>query len=221
MWQGSAFNCTGNRISLLHRINDEAYCNGRAIYGRIISTDHRNYTSVLNVNVSSILHGKTVECWYDNGTSLMHIRSYTIIVKSGKHNNNNNTTCVIITKLIIFLIEPFPPPENLSISHLNSTHLSFMWSTVLSVCTTLHYKIHATDCGFCPPATVNPEMTCGGIILDGRVCTVQIETSFCDQIVGNLSVPVSVTLKGNNLAFINGLMHSVVLKLQEHPLFQE
>ena len=56
VWQGSAFNCTGNRISLLHHIiNDDGYCNGRKIHGQITLHEivNNTYTSVLNVTASS------------------------------------------------------------------------------------------------------------------------------------------------------------------------
>ena len=87
IWQGSAFQCTGNRISLLHTIlNDADSCNGGEIHGQLTSVDTTNniYTSVLNVTSRVELNNKTVECFYDNGRDIVNIVGYRIELFTGQ-----------------------------------------------------------------------------------------------------------------------------------------
>ena len=91
VWQGSAFHCAGNRISLLHTFHDfstnVASCNNGAIDGKMVSVDVENsrYSSQLNVTVSLDLHNKTIECLYSNGTHLTHIQNFIIHIQSSKY----------------------------------------------------------------------------------------------------------------------------------------
>ena len=74
VWQGSAFQCSGlNRyISLRHsnyNATEKPYgeCNNGAISARAIGVHDNQFTSKLNVNISSEMNNKTVECVHDNG----------------------------------------------------------------------------------------------------------------------------------------------------------
>ena len=88
VWQGTAFNCTGNRISLLHsdQSGHSPSCNGGAIRGQLTSfnPDNNSYSSELDVAARVGLHNKTVECFYSNGTDLIRINGYVIEIQSGK-----------------------------------------------------------------------------------------------------------------------------------------
>ena len=86
VWTGSAFNCasSSNEIVLLHRpiISDNVYystCNG-AIVARILSVEGNNFTSQLNVTVTSEIIGKTIECLHDDGTIVYTQFSSTISI---------------------------------------------------------------------------------------------------------------------------------------------
>ena len=86
IWQGSAFQCTGNRISLLHHIsNDADSCNGGEIHGQLTSVDATSniYTSVLNITARVELNNETVECLYDDGYNIVHIVDYRIEIFTG------------------------------------------------------------------------------------------------------------------------------------------
>ena len=74
IWRGSAFNCVllNNEIILFHwpTMSDNVYyhtCNNGAIVARILSVDGNNFTSQLNVTVTSETIGKTIECLHDDG----------------------------------------------------------------------------------------------------------------------------------------------------------
>ena len=63
IWRGSAFNCDskGNEIFLLNH-SHKGTCNGGMITGRVIRRENDNYTSQLNVILSSELIGRVIEC---------------------------------------------------------------------------------------------------------------------------------------------------------------
>jgi hypothetical protein len=68
IWRGSAFNCpsSGNEISLLNSYIDDGTCNNEMIVGRVIRREETNYTSQLNVTLSSDLIGEIIECASDS-----------------------------------------------------------------------------------------------------------------------------------------------------------
>ena len=81
IWTGSAFDClhTGNEIFFLsHSRTGAAICNNGAIVANVISVEERNYTSQLNVTVTSDIAGKTIECYQYDGLSITHTISLVI-----------------------------------------------------------------------------------------------------------------------------------------------
>ena len=69
LWNGTAFNCA---IILLHHYylsTDGAIgsCNNGTIVGRSLSVEGNNYTSQLNVTVTSDTAGETIMCFHYNG----------------------------------------------------------------------------------------------------------------------------------------------------------
>ena len=75
VWGGSAFDCGGNEITLIHHNfnhGTSAECNDRAIIGESISVsdDETCFTSRLNVTISIGLRNKTVNC-SDSGTQII------------------------------------------------------------------------------------------------------------------------------------------------------
>ena len=74
IWTGSAFNCSNRdyMILLFHNYfslakGDYGLCNNGDIVGQSLSVEGNNYTSQLNVTVTSNTAGKTIECSYDDG----------------------------------------------------------------------------------------------------------------------------------------------------------
>ena len=74
IWRGSAFDCTGQEISLLHRLytdnstHTRAYgvCNDGSIVAQSLRLENDTYVSQLNVTVSDSVIGKSIECIFDN-----------------------------------------------------------------------------------------------------------------------------------------------------------
>ena len=66
VWRGSAFNCLGNDINLLHSSIGSGIgtCNNGAIVAQKLRATDGFYTSQLNVTISSDVIGKSVECAY-------------------------------------------------------------------------------------------------------------------------------------------------------------
>ena len=80
IWTGSAFNCAGNEIALIHRNGRETsgVCNNGAIVARSLSVEGNNYTSQLNVTVTPDTAGRTIECASDNGIRIITSKIPTI-----------------------------------------------------------------------------------------------------------------------------------------------
>ena len=74
--------CPFGEILLLHYRFPSAVveCNNGAIVARSLSVEGNNYTSQLNVTVTSDIAGTTVECGYDNSTH--YIVKWSIVVPS-------------------------------------------------------------------------------------------------------------------------------------------
>ena len=81
-WSGSAFDCASNEIILLHALykNNSTHarargeCNNGAIVAQIVRVKNDTYVSQLNVTVSDSVIGETIECFYDNNTTIMSQR---------------------------------------------------------------------------------------------------------------------------------------------------
>ena len=92
VWGGEAFDCPGtdNVINLRHRatINSmsERECSSGAITGRLIHAQPEQglYTSQLMVNVSSLdTNGTTIECYYDNGSTVIEVGTSVLTTTRG------------------------------------------------------------------------------------------------------------------------------------------
>ena len=81
----------------------------------------------------------------------------------------------------------------------NSSRLIFQWSSVSPSFEAIHYLINASDnCGHCPNITNTTTVTCHGVSLDGELCIFALQTVVCDDIIGNESRKVIVTLRGKS-----------------------
>ena len=74
VWRGSAFDCqsSGNEIFLLHSDfmgSTVITCNGGQIIGRSLEVTNNCYASQLEVNITTEMEGRTVECAYESGSS--------------------------------------------------------------------------------------------------------------------------------------------------------
>ena len=89
IWEGSAFSCLSDEITLLHRQFPESargQCNSGSIVGRSLRIDNGSYyTSQLNVTVSSDMIGKSIVCFYDNQSGIKELVGNLNITQGEKH----------------------------------------------------------------------------------------------------------------------------------------
>ena len=90
VWGGTAFQCTGDSITLRNSdfgsVSSPAVgeCNDGQIIGRGVSQENNSYTSQLNITLSEGLVGETVTCGVDSG-SLTSIGSVILATSTSKH----------------------------------------------------------------------------------------------------------------------------------------
>lgn len=87
------------------------------------------------------------------------------------------------------------PPSNLHVSHIDIglIQLTFTWSPV-SRNYTHSYNIQASNCGNCPTSTNHTYATCKNVPTNGNTCIFAIWTVICDDVVGNKSASVNITV---------------------------
>jgi hypothetical protein len=86
------------------------------------------------------------------------------------------------------------------LTDVTADHFTFQWGPVAfgSNCQTLQYNIE-TDCGNC---SSNPQSATSVICsfdlssIINNVCSFSVGTVICDDIAGNFSEPINITLKG-------------------------
>ena len=105
--------------------------------------------------------------------------------------------------LLMYNIDPFPPPNGVRLDQANSNSLIFSWDETRS-CPSLSYNISALNCGNCPNITDTTSVSCLNFSLShsATVCTFSLQAVICDDggaplnLVGRLSTPVLVNLTG-------------------------
>ena len=82
-------------------------------------------------------------------------------------------------------------------------------------CAAIHYNILDQNCGNCPSTTQHNRVDCHNMEVGRNLtCTFKVQNiRTCDNVAGNTSIPVNVTLKGNQLACTITQSHGVVLHL--------
>ena len=80
----------------------------------------------------------------------------------------------------------------------DSTQLTFQWSSVSSDCPAIQYHIMSDSCGDCGPNLTNQtQAMCYRPSTDNQTnCTFALETVVCNNITGQGSTSISVTLRG-------------------------
>ena len=116
VWSGTAFDCPerGNEILLRHSQFESGGAVGECNNGMIIGHFHNRtfdglnskYTSQLTIQLPSLnatnntLEEKTVECIYDNGTTVTVIDTHTITYTSKINLINSSNCCNILSVLV-------------------------------------------------------------------------------------------------------------------------
>ena len=87
VWRGSAVS-PGCEVTLIHSEylspgGARSVCNNGAIVGQGVGVENNCYTSMLNVQISQSLVGRTIECNIDDGIHTSLINSSTINITTG------------------------------------------------------------------------------------------------------------------------------------------
>ena len=87
LWNGTAFDCpdTENQINLLHtrQFTGIRGCSYGAILGQGVRVMDNRYTSQLNITVDFFMDGKSVACFYYNGSSITLIGNMSVTLTTG------------------------------------------------------------------------------------------------------------------------------------------
>ena len=200
IWKGTVLDClaTNNEILFLHSINSTSQreCNSGTVTGRLIHTDNNSYTSQLTVRVSSEVIGRNISCIHDSDGATNVIGSSLLNITTGIH--MSEVLEEIVTSCQNACAVPYPPPNDVYLVEANSSQLIFQWSEIPVSCPAIQYRIIASNCGQCPNTTHNTTVTCTGTfpLLHDTQCLFALQTIVCDDIVGNVSMAVSVTMRG-------------------------
>ena len=104
----------------------------------------------------------------------------------------------LILHYILTFIDPYTPPYNVRLSEVARNRLDFTWDPVQSVCPDVEYKVAAVNCGVCPSATNDTNISCilNNMDVIYKVCTLSIQTVVCGFTSRNRSENITATLKG-------------------------
>ena len=98
VWRGSAFNCSGNDIGIVHDpdVSDSGSCNNGALVAQKLMATDGFYTSQLNVTISSDIIGRSVECAYseEHTTSKIGTENITGMNQKGRVHAFIKGTCI-------------------------------------------------------------------------------------------------------------------------------
>ena len=106
---------------------------------------------------------------------------------------------------VITPTEPPYPPTDVGLFNVSLKHLTFIWNEadLPSDCPNLHYRVVASNCGQCPEITSNTTATCVGNYTNINFrddiqpqCSFAVQAVVCNDVAGNLSMAVNVTLPG-------------------------
>ena len=116
--------------------------------------------------------------------------------------------------LIIIIPVSYPSPSNVLLIDASPRQLTFNWNPVAPHCTAIHYKIAHNNCGDCPSTTPHNTVVCRDMNVGMNLtCSFVVQNlRTCDDIIGNRSAPVEVTLKG---------LDSELLGLYCHQLYSQ
>ena len=210
MWLGSAFDdeCSSGEISLRHVYGDFETAHGRcnSISAHGVSAANNYFTSELRIAVKSGLNGRTVTCLYDDSSSIQVVGNNTISFTNGNLQNSQYIYKVnekyIVNNCICFSTAnsvPLSSPKTISLNDVSSDgQLIFSWSSVVQNCPSIQYNVNTTDCGVCPDNTADTNLTCttSNVSSIEQMCSFSVQTVVCDNIAGEVSAPLTITLKG-------------------------
>ena len=152
-------------------------CNGGTITAMSIGVSENCYTSRLIVTIGEEMINKSIECIHDD------FENITIIGQKS----------LMATEIF------YPPPTNIHVESNDSSQITFAWDEVTAQCLSLQYIITAINCGLCPNATADKNVTCN-IQADINLCTENtclfaVQTEICGHLLGERSDYVIVHIQ--------------------------
>ena len=102
--------------------------------------------------------------------------------------------------LLIYTVEPFPPPETIWVNLTNNQELTFSWSPVPLTCPTFNYHITSINCGLCIVSVTSTAATCTGFRPSsaGTLCSFGVQSIICGNLIGDMRTSL-VNLKGDEI----------------------
>ena len=119
-------------------------------------------------------------------------------IRPWPHSINNIVNVYMFVCLCVCTLEPFPPPDDFRLRAIILQRLWFTWTIndTYRNCTSLT-NIYITNCtSTCRFSSDRISIVCSGISTAAHICLFQLQYSICDDITGNASDPVYITLKG-------------------------
>ena len=96
------------------------------------------------------------------------------------------------------------PPGDVHVSDINPNQFTIEWSPPASInCPGVTYDIATSNCGVCPNTTSNTSVRCTNLTVDGRICSVFIQTKACETQLNTSeysgATGLFISLRGNLL----------------------
>ncbi|MCG8622170.1 MAG: hypothetical protein MJE68_09280 [Proteobacteria bacterium] len=213
IWRGTALSgCQRNEIRLRHSayINSQAtgQCNGGEIIAESVgaSISENYYTSQLSLAVGEEMVNETIECLYsDLGTISETVgRRRLNLTLDGKQ---FSFLIFAIFEPYFVLIVPYPPPTNVHfeawMANKNQNVIMFAWDEIIGTqCSSIQYIIFAINCGVCPNATTNTNITCvytqpDASLDTNNTCLFAAQTEICGYLRGERSEYITVHINAH------------------------
>ena len=200
LWNGTAFDCTGNLAVLLHSQytagSAAAACNDgnfTLIAQGLANVTDDCYTSVLTVNVEPGLNGRTMECTSAGSRTIGNDK----LRVAGTGINYTKLPCLLYMSSAV----PLPPPSTPQVVvPVPDQSFTVSWAPPTAECgnavTYTYPSLAASMCGQCTGRSDTPSVTCRGWTAQGQSCSITARADNCGGQQGEQNQPVIVTLQG-------------------------
>ena len=220
VWRGSAFSCTAKAIRLSHAdySNPElssGACNNLLAQGLANFTDGC-YTSVLTVNVTPGLNGRTVECTltgdsrFVSGNDTLRVASKCVCLCLYVGGGNRHAPVQLVLSFLTRLSSPavrLPPPSTPKVVPVPDQSFTVSWAPPTAECgNAVNYTYPgqpASMCGQCTGRSDTPSVTCREWTAQGQSCSITARADNCAGI-GSESQPVDISFPRPTAPSITG-----------------
>ena len=123
---------------------------------------------------------------------------------------------LILINTCIEYTDAYPPPDEVRLLNVSQKLLTFMWNPVALSCASIYYEVR-TSCGICPNRTSSNFAYCSISDVPNNVCEFSVRSVVCDDLAGNWSIPITVSLQGmcnsciNHSSCMHACMHACML----------